>query len=409
MSGKKTAAFLMLHYSANAFIQLAIVIIISRILGAEGAGHYALAQSYIMPAFFLGLFALKTQYIIAQKTPDLGHYLGLRIFGASVIFAFAIILTFVLETPFIALLALSLALVKFSDGFVDIFIGVFQRANDPAFIAKTALSRLAILLSVFVGIFMLTHNMVLAFFALALAGMIHIFFIEYRWCKRNAPIKNKIFDFSVSAIDARKALIKNGLPIALAVLLGAAQVSVIRILLEEFHGAVILGQFSAALQIVLMGNVIIIACAQAFMPSLSKHFTERNFKNFLKILISLAGFVFACVALGTIISMIIGNWLMAFIFGHDFQNLGWLLVVAGLSSLPLFLNAIFTQAAIACKQSRAQLYIYFVGFTIACIMGWILTQNNAMQGAYSTLFIVNLVQCLIFMVIIFKAFKEKQE
>ncbi len=404
MSGRRTAPIIMVQNIANAVIQLSIVIMISRFLGAEGAGHYSHAQAYVMPAFFLGLFALKTQYLIALDKPDFGHYLGLRTFGASVIFILTIILALVLENPFIAMIVAALAFVKFFDGYIDILIGVIQKSETPSFIAKTAITRLIILMGAFTGVFVTTEDMVLALFALGGAGFLHFFAIEYPWCKKHVRMEQRIIDFSAEAIEARKTLALNGLPIALSVLLGAAQLSVIRIFLEEFHGAAVLGQFSNTLQVVLIGNLFIVATGQAFMPSLSKHFADQNFKKFLKIMIAVVGFIFVCVALGTGLSYIIGDWLMVFVFGEEFSELGWLLVVASLSALPFFLNAVLNQAVIACKLSKTQLYVYVVGFCISCILGWIMTQDYSMQGAYISIFVVNLVQSVIFLFLIFRAF-----
>lgn len=404
MSGRKTAPFIMIQNVANAVIQLSVVIMISRVLGADGAGQYSLAQSYVMPAFFLGLFALKTQYLIALDKPDFSDYLGLRTFGASAVFIVIILVTYFLEPPFIVLIVVALTFVKLFDGYIDILIGVMQRSDKPAFIGKTAATRLIILLGSFTGVFYLTQDMVLALLALGTSGFLHFFLIEYPWCKKHVRMDRPIFDFSSEAIAARKSLAISGLPIAMSVLLGAAQLSVIRIFLEEFHGTEILGQFSTTLQVVLIGNLFIVATGQAFMPSLSKHFANHNFKGFLKIMAAVCGFVIFCVLSGAGLSFLIGDWLMEFVFGDDFTDLGWLLVFASFSSLPFFLNAVLNQAVIACKLSATQLYVYVLGFCISCILGWIMTQNYSMQGAYISIFVVNLVQSIIFFGLVFRAF-----
>lgn len=409
MSGRKTAPFIMVQNIANAVIQLSIVIMISRFLGAEGAGHYSLAQSYVMPAFFLGLFALKTQYLIALDKPDFGDYLGLRTFGASAVFVITILIVLMIDTPFIALIVAALAFVKFFDGYIDVLTGAVQKSDRPSFIAKTAVTRLIILMGAFTGVFVVTEDIAMALFALGAAGFIHFFTIEYPWCKRHVRIERRVMDFGADAIEARKKLAIDGMPIALSVLLGAAQLSVVRIFLEHFHGTEVLGQFSNTLQVVLIGNLFIVATGQAFMPSLSRHFGDQNFKKFLKILLAVVGFIVLCVFLGTGLSYLIGDWLMVFVFGEDFTELGWLLIVASLSSLPFFLNAVLNQAVIACKLSKTQLYVYVVGFCISCILGWIMTQNYSMQGAYISIFVVNLVQSIIFLILIFRAFGESQK
>ncbi len=404
MSGRKTAPFIMIHNVANAIIQLSIVIMISRVLGADAAGQYSLAQSYVMPAFFLGLFALKTQYLIALDKPDFSDYLGLRTFGASAVFIVIILVTYCLEPPLIVTIVVALAFVKLFDGYIDILIGVMQRSDMPAFIGKTVATRLIILLGSFTGVFYITQDMVFALLALGTSGFLHFFLIEYPWCKKHVRMDRHIFDFSSEAISARKSLAISGLPIAMSVLLGAAQLSVLRIFLEEFHGTEILGQFSTTLQVVLIGNLFIVATGQASMPSLSKHFSNRNFKGFAKIMAAVSGFVVLCVFSGAGLSYLVGDWLMEFVFGDDFTELGWLLVFASFSSLPFFLNAFLNQAVIACKLSATQLYVYVLGFCISCILGWIMIENYGMKGAYISIFFVNLAQSIIFLGLVFRAF-----
>lgn len=404
MSGRKTAPFIMVQNVANALIQLIIVILIARILGAEGAGYYSLAQSYVMPAFFLGLFALKTQYLIDLGKPDFSDYLGLRTFAASSIFLLTALVALVFESPLIALLVLALGFVKFFDGYIDILIGVIQKSDKPSFIAKTAIMRLILLMAAFIGVFIATEDMVLALFALGFVGFIHFFAIEYPWCLKYVRMDRRIMDFSPEVIKARKVLALKGLPMAMSVLLGAAQLSIIRIFLEEFHGPAILGQFSTTLQVVLIGNLFIVATGQAFMPSLSRHFANRNIKGFVKIMIAIIGFIFLCVILGAGLSYLIGDWLMAFLFGSDFQGLGWLLVMASVCALPFFLNAVLNQAVITCQLTKTQLYVYVIGFCFSCILGWIMTQEYSMHGAYISIFVVNMVQSVIFLILIFRAF-----
>ncbi len=407
MSGRKTAPFIMIQNVANAAVQLAIVIIISRALGAEGAGHYALAQSYVMPAFFLGLFALKTQYLIAREPFDIGDLWGVRTIAASVIFLIVVCIALIAENTHIALIVLALSCVKFFDGYIDTLIGIFQKSGALGFIAKTAISRLIISMGAFTLVFFATRDTALSLFTMAGAGFLHFFVIEQPWCRKNCLYNSRIFDFSPAATTTRMKLAKDGLPIALGVLIGAAQLSVVRILLENYHGAALLGQFSAALQVVLIGNLFIVATGQAFMPMLAAHFQQNNRKAFKKIILMLMGFITLCVCAGTALSFLIGNWLMEFIFGTDFKNLGWMLVIASASSLPFFMNAVLNQAAIACNLAYAQFKVYLTGFIIACVLGWYLTAHYDTNGAYAAIFITNIVQCAAFLALISKRFRQQ--
>ena len=344
--------------------------------------------------------------MVAQKQPDLSDYFGLRLFAAVPIFLFVAFLAFIIEDLAFAMLVLALAFVKFFDGYIDILVGVAQKSAHPVFMTRTALTRFVILVSVFSSALIFSGSVSVALLALGLAGFIHFFAVEYPWCKANGRMDYHIFDMDRNALSRRKKLAVDGLPIAAAVLIGATQISIVRMFLEHFHGTIMLGNFAATLQIILIGNVIIVASGQAFMPKLAQCFNESEKTYFLKILGLLIGFVIACVICGTLLSYFIGDQLIAFLFGEEFKNLGNLLVVGSLCSLPFFLNAILNQAVIACKLAYMQLYIYVIGLVIACISGWIMTQHYGMNGAYMSILITNAFQSSVFLILIVKAFKH---
>ncbi len=411
MSGKKAAPFIMIQNIANAIIQFVIAIIITQQVGAELFGHYSLAQSYIMPAFFLGNFSLKILILLDESATQSSDFFAIRTFFASSIFLIAIGITFVFESAEIGILALALAILKFFDGYTEIVGAILQRAQQYFYMLKITLTRLVTLSGTFSAIFLINNNIDAALIGMSAAGFIHFFILEYPKCKKFSNSQTKILTSEKAPWKNRIEIARKGIPLAFVVLIGATQMSLVRIFLENHLGPKILGEFSACLQLVLIGNLFVVALGQSFIPKMSLYYQQNNAIGFGKILLSLSGFVLLAVVSGGVLSYFAGSKIMELIFGNEFSHLGMSLVVASAAMSSFFLNAIFCQALAACKLSHALVIGHLIGLLLTALLPFWFIDNLGLgvNGAYVALFVANIIQVIIFLIAIVNLFRRSSK
>jgi O-antigen/teichoic acid export membrane protein len=405
--GKTTAIFIMAQNIANAVFQLMIVIMTARILGVESTGQYSLAQSYVLPAYFLGIFALKTQYSIARDNPDVGDYLAVRTFGGVAVFLLLTIVMYFLEEPLILEIGVSLAVVKLLDGYSDLLVAVFQRSPLPSLIMYLAILRLVLLSVTFFLVFIFTTNLVYALLFSGVIGLLNMLLVETRLCKKYSNFKTAVFTLKPRANKNRLDLATKGIPISFGLLVGTAQLSLVRIAVANYQDYITLGRFSATLQVILIGNLFIVAIGQSQMPKMANFFNLRNKLHFVNNLKMQVGFVLIYLALSSLVCYSLGDWVMTFIFGAEFDGLGNMLLMGIFASSSFFLNAIFTQAALACNLVKQQFLVYFFGLILAFILTLVISTSFAATEAYATLFLINIVQVFIFMWLINEKFRSE--
>ncbi len=396
MSHTRSSIALLCNSLGNALLQFVIVLLIARMAGASETGRYALAQSYMMPAMFLGMFSLRAQALMDRGGQyDGNDYLSVRTLYGGLIFFLALIVTAWAEPVGLLLIATSIAAMKMMDGYSDIAVGILQRTNQRRSIMLLSASRLAIGISSFYIAYRASNNLAIALGMLALTLALHFLLCDYRFCRRTHIFTTPFFTRNKDIQTIRHQLIRFGLPIGAGVLLGTLQVSAVRIILDRTISAEAVGHFSVMLQLIMVGQLIIQSIGSALMPSLQHAYQNNQRRAFLRHLGGLALFVIICVGLGSIASWLIGDWFITTLFGHSFSGLASLLLAGCIAALPFYLNTIIAQTFVVSAMPRTILWINALGLVVLLAIAKHCIAHYGAHGAFYAIAIATGVQLVV--------------
>ncbi|MDO4484839.1 MAG: hypothetical protein Q4C54_10590 [Clostridia bacterium] len=163
----------------------------------------------------------------------------------------------------------------------------------------------------FVGMMLLTHNIVYAFLTMSVTTFAVIFLFDWPTVKRLTDFKLKA-DFSAS-----KTLLKEAIPLVLNASLLTLLTTIPRYFLEYYMGTELMGIYGS---IATPAVVIQAGCSFIYTPlinPLTDRFREKNYKGFL----STVGkaFLFVCAMVAVVIAgaALLGRWGLNLLFGAD--------------------------------------------------------------------------------------------
>lgn len=243
-------------------------------------------------------------------------------------------------------------LYRFSYYMSDAYMGALQVRNRLDLVGKAMLLEGVVSFLAFVGIYLLTHNLILAMFAMAVAGGV-AYFIAIR--KYFCTVEPDFLTRGPLSIRESLPLLKRCFPLMIATMLPIAFASIPKIALQKFAGSFAVGIYGslAAPTVVLttLGNGIF----SPVITSLAELAEKRAYRAFGKTF-GRAFLVFALIAITALVgSILLGNPVMLFVFGEEIAPYTYLfpVLVAGLS-LCAFANAAFF-AMISLKKLKALL------------------------------------------------------
>ncbi len=395
---------------SNALLQLAVVIMVAQYMGSAATGRYALAQSYIIPAMFLGMLGLRTQALLDKESRYVGtDFFAIRTIYGGVLFLATLALVAVVESAAILPIAAALAVVKMLDGYTDIMLGLLQRCQQMRAIMMQALSRLVIGLIGFYGGYLVFDDLVIALLTLSVALAVHMVWVEYRFCRRHITFQGSWVHGDVQQRASRRTLLKLGIPWGIAILLGNLQFSAIRIILDKLQSPEVVGYFSVTLQLIVVGHLVICAISNAYVPHMQAAHEANQPRKFIKSLVMLSGLVLGCVGAGIGIALLIGGWIIETVFGSEFAGLDSLLLTACFAAIPIYLTAAISSAYLACKIGYMQMWVNAAGLLLMVAGAYYWIPEHGAQGAYYALSAALGVQLLISIAVIAWMWKRQPE
>ena len=386
MNRKSASIALMVSSLSNAMLQFLIMVAIARLSGSAATGEYALAQSYMLPAMFLGMLGLRQQALMDLNGEyDGSDFYAVRSFYASLLFLIVAGIVWVCEGWHIAAIALAFAVVKMLDGYTEISIAIMQRASRFKLIALSSGLRMIAGSAAFAIAYALSGHIVFSLLVLAGVLLINTLALEYRRARRLIAFQRTLFTRTAEAKSARRALLTFGIPLSISIVVSNLQLSGVRIMLEQYRNASDLGHFSVIMQLITVGLLVVSSFSTAYLPALRHAFVERRLRAFARILLMLSALIVGCITGGAILSYAIGDWLMVSIFGREFAGLQGLLLAACAASIPFYLCTIIAQAATACRLSYGQILINAVGLLGIIGIGWLSIPATGTYGAFTAL------------------------
>ncbi len=228
---------------------------------------------------------------------------------------------------------------KMIEAKTDAFNAIQQKSGRLDLVGKTYALRGILSLVAFVIGLLITNSMVIALLSLVIVNVLIYFLFTKSIIK---PFYNKE-DYNFEEV---KHLLIACAPLALYSFFNTASASVPKIMLEQIHGAQMLGIYGSVTAPVLLLQV---GAAYLFTPFITHFASDYNVKNkqaFYKTLLKISGVILVLLPLGVIACEVLGEWGIRTFINAELTQYSYLLtpmvICAVLTAMVLFFSMVLT-------------------------------------------------------------------
>lgn len=377
--------------------QWGMLVVLAKLGSPEMVGMYALGLAITAPVILLTDLKLRTvQVTDAKGQYNFGEYLGLRVItsliGILLIGMLVIILDYKWEFTFVIF---GIGFAKVFESISDIIYGLVQKnecMNHIAFsrIIRGLLSLCAMCLAVCI-----TKSIFVGTLALALTWFCVLVLYDVRMARCFADIRPK-FDYSTLL-----KLVKISWPLGIVQMLASLNVNIPRFFIERFINAEALGYFAALAYLIVAGNTVVSALAQAASPRLAKYCHDKNKYAFNTLVIKLVVIGIMLGSAGLILSLMFGQEVLSIIYQDDYAKYADVFVMLMLAALFTYIGSFIDNAISAARRFKIQMYLAIVIVSISVIASMILIPFYGLQGAAYVVIITSFLHMVTKVIVLF--------
>ncbi|GGA79127.1 hypothetical protein GCM10011369_21330 [Neiella marina] len=372
-----------------AFSQWVIIAGLNHLGSVEDVGRYA--YSITLAGFFLtvGQMGLR-QYLLSHSacSNHLEQAMSARVLTSFLAWFVLVIYASVSVDHSYFYLVLLLGLAKFVENISDIAHGLYQRNLKIAEIAYSRYGRSFWTPLVFLGIFYLTASI-----TWACIGLIVCWGVLFAKYDRPALLVQKQAPLNKTPL---LEMLKRSTPLGITNVLVLLAVSLPLFLLAEFVTDVELGQYASVFYFVTAASLILQSVLQVVSPVLVTHLSKGEqvaAKRLVVYSYLLAG---SYGVFGVAAAMLIGEWVVAFIYGDQFVGLGYLTVLAATINFALSIQAVGGIVLTAHGVFNYQMYVMVLSVIVSAVGGYLLIASYGLAGAFYAGALTALVNALLF-------------
>ncbi|TDL32838.1 hypothetical protein E2R51_09210 [Jeotgalibacillus sp. S-D1] len=379
-------------FTANLIVSLTkwlMLVIIARTLTPEAVGAYSLAFALGAPITLLANMKLRSLYITEEKI-NFSDYMYTRYIFSLIAF----IILFVIGTliyPKYFLIIMLVGLIKIFDLQSDLYYALPHKKQDMNYIGKLLITKHLNSLLAFLITILFTRDLAISLLVQLIFQILFLFLIEKRKItKIYKPIIGN------SKLEDVKRVILLGIPLGLVQMLFSLNTSYSRYLLEFFESAEILGYFSAMAYILTVGNMLVNAVSQNFLPILSKLIKEKKIAAFKKYVFFKLSIFSTLIGVFTILfSYFIGETFLTIVYGIEYAKYTDILILMSFALSINFISWNFDTALLAMRYISVQLKISIIALIANVFIGYFLIKSFGIHGASYTIIIINSIQLLL--------------
>lgn len=377
-----------------------ILVIIARILTPEDVGAYSLALAVSAPITLFANMKLRSLYITNQK-----YYFGDYLYSRNLLSVLAFIVLFTITLvvyPNQFYIILLVGLIKICDLQSDIFYSVPHKNENMKLIGKLLIGKHLNSLVFFLITLYYTTDLTTALLIQFAFQILYLLFVEKRLITNKYSLSNHGFNK-----HSIKNIILTGIPLGFVQMLFSLNSSYPRYLLEYFESAETLGYFSAIAYIVTVGNLLMNAVSQNFLPNLARLISNKKYSSFERTLfINLT--ITSIILGGSIIlfSFIFGGTFLEIFYGVEYADYTDILILMSIAVAINFISWNFDTALLAMRYISIQPKISVIVLIVNLILGYLLIKQYGIYGATYTIIITNCLQLILR--VIFVSIKLRQ-
>ena len=317
----------------SALTQWLIVVAIARIEGPLALGYFSFSQAIIIPVSYLAWISSRQQILATKAMADVQDHVLLRMILPLISFSFVfVVLVYIFARIEIAPYLFAAIVMKYAEGFFDIWSAILQREGKSLRMLKVTVLRVIPANIVLVVIYRETSDIVISSLISLVCMLATSIFIGGRSAK-DLLSSSRLVWLSVS-IHRILRLMYTSYPLAFANLLMSLAPAGLRLIVEYRFDAQVLGYYSAINQFVTLGSLVQTAYGQSILPSLAEYSRQRNWKGFWRVQVTGIGLMLTIGVIATMTSYLLGAEVLSLIYGNAYVSYhSFLVAMAGAASI----------------------------------------------------------------------------
>lgn len=358
------------------FCQWLISILIVRITGSyEDAGIYSLGCSVCNIFLYISTFGVRT-YQIADVDNNFSNneYITLRIITSSAaLLLLPVYLLIMRYSTYICGVFMCLMLFKTVESFVDVLHGIFQKNWRLDIVCKSFLFRGIFGLAAFWAAEILWKNLVISITLMAVASLISALLVDFKSARSmieiNPDFKNKrILKLVLACMPLfLHAIFLNTIP------------AIPKIYAQKLLGEELLGFYSSVATPVVIVQLASSNIITILVPLMTRQFKDKNkgfYKTIAKVFLIIAA-IGICAVAGF---ELLGNWLLAKLFGDEILEYSYLLIPAVILSALTVMSWLAATLFTVADMNKTLVITDVCAGVLTVVLSVILININGLQG-----------------------------
>ena len=362
----------------NSFNSLFFLIIVTRVNGINDAGIFSIAYSTALILYTIGLYSGRLCQVtdIENKVKD-KDYIVNRIITCILMVIISVVFVLIKQYSSYKMgVFILLCIYKATEAFADILYGIMQK-NELLYKSGESLTIKSLGgLIIFLAIDLITHNLILACFAIIILNLITIIVFDMLLvCKKLIDFSNKVSMKNVWQILKSEFFVFAN-SFAGIYVLNAPKYAIDTYLTEDVQA--IFGY------IMMPATVITLFTQFVFMPYLNKIkelYEQRNMKEFNRLAFRIKMAVFAFGIVATLSAFLIGPEVLSIIYGEELRPYRINLTIILASYIMYGISYVNLVLLTTTRKTFIQFVVYVITMIVALIGSNILVKNLQINGA----------------------------
>jgi len=393
--------------------QWGMLVILAKLGSPEQVGILALALAVSAPAFMLSNLQLRViQATDIAEDFRFSDYVALRLLSTMLSFVAIVVFSLFSKYSFEAAVVVSLiGLAKAFESVSDVVYGLVQRNERMDLISWSMIFKGVTSIAAFGGVFVLTRSLIGAVIGLVCA-----------WC-----LVLGTYDLALTQTFGRKVasmagsriklshwfknifrLLQISLPLGLTMMLISLNTNIPRYFIEHYAGMRALGFFAAIAYMMVAGNLVINALAQAALPRLAVYYSERKLRDFRGLLLRLTGLAGVVGLVSVLVAQLAGKRVLAIMYRADYAGYSGVFTCLMAAAGAAFLASIMGCGMTAARVFSPQLPLNVLVVGVCALTSWFWIPAHGLQGAACALLAAGVVQFLAGLLVLLRALRSAQ-
>ena len=284
------------------------------------AGILSLAMSITNIFAIIALFNVRNYQVSDEGNFSSGEYIIHRAVTSSIAFILCFLTALIGGYErFVIICILGFMLLKLSENFADVFHGIVQKRWRLDIAGKSFVLRGALTVISFIVGFLFTKNLAVAIFLMAISNILSLLIYDYCAARRVEKIEfktspKKILNLSLICLP----MVGYGLCIH-------SITPIAKCLLDAFHGTENLGYYSSITTVSSLIQSFSIIIFTPLVGLFADYYLKNNRRGLAKLTVKLLLMISGAAILALILVYLIGDFVMAFVFGEGILEYVYLL------------------------------------------------------------------------------------